>query len=107
MVSEASAALAYYNGILEEIVNPSIFLILLKQKKQFFPQYRGTITTVDEVLKFEVDIKPDSISRQNDIIEVLNYRKATRAATEWLKNKLPFLNPDLCHTKRINARGSG
>jgi Fic family protein len=90
-VSEASAALAYYNGVLEAIVNPSIFLTPLETKEAVLSsRIEGTITTVDEVLKFEVDLKPKNISKQDDIIEVLNYRKATRAAKEWLKNGLPF-----------------
>src|SRR5450759_2402810 len=90
-VSEASAALAYYNGILEAIINPSIFLTPLETKEAVLSsRIEGTITTVDEVLKFEVDLKPESISKQNDIIEVLNYRKATRAAKEWLINGFPF-----------------
>lgn len=107
MVSEASAALAYYNGILEAIVNPSIFLTPLETKEAVLSsRIEGTITTVDEVLKFEVDLKPDSISRQNDIIEVLNYRKATRAATEWLKNKLPFNLTLICAIQNELMQGA-
>ena len=90
-VSEASAALAYYNGILEAIINPSIFLTPLETKEAVLSsRIEGTITTVDEVLKFEVDLKPESISKQNDIIEVLNYRTATRAAKDWLSKGFPF-----------------
>jgi Fic family protein len=90
-VSEASAALAYYNGVLQSIINPAIFLSPLETKEAVLSsRIEGTITTVDEVLKYEVDLKPESIHKQDDIIEVLNYRKATRSAKDWLKRDLPF-----------------
>jgi Fic family protein len=63
---------------------------------------------VDEVLKYEVDLKPDSIHKQEDIIEVLNYRKATRAAKDWLRRDLPFNLTLICaiQNELINgARG--
>lgn len=96
-VSEASAALAYYNGVLNSIINPAIFLSPLETKEAVLSsRIEGTITTVDEVLKYEVDLKPESIHKQNDIIEVLNYRKATRSAKEWLRRKMPFNLTMIC-----------
>jgi len=90
-VSEASAALAYYNGILESIINPSIFLSPLETREAVLSsRIEGTVTTVDEVLKFEANLKPESILKENDILEVLNYRKATRSAKDWLMRDLPF-----------------
>jgi Fic family protein len=90
-VSESSAELAYYNGVLESIINPAIFLSPLETKEAVLSsRIEGTITTVDEVLKYEVDLKPESLSKENDIIEVLNYRKATRSAKEWLNREMPF-----------------
>lgn len=96
-ISKASAALAYYNGILNSIPNPSIFLSPLETKEAVLSsRIEGTITTVDEVLKYEVDLKPDSIHKEADIIEVLNYRKATRAAKDWLRRDLPFNLTMIC-----------
>jgi Fic family protein len=96
-VSSASASLAYYNGILESMINPSIFLSPLETKEAVLSsRIEGTVTTIDEVLKFEVDLKPENDSRQNDIIEVLNYRKATRFANEWLQRGLPFNITMIC-----------
>jgi Fic family protein len=90
-VSDASAELAYYHGVLEAIINPAIFLTPLETKEAVISsRIEGTVTTVDEVLRFEVDLKPESISSQNDIIEVLNYRKATRSSKEWLTKGLPL-----------------
>ena len=96
-ISKASASLAYYNGILNSIPNPAIFLSPLETKEAVLSsRIEGTITTVDEVLRYEVDLKPESIHKQEDIIEVLNYRKATRAAKDWLKRELPFNLTMIC-----------
>jgi Fic family protein len=52
-LSEASAALAYYNGVLGSILNPSIFLSPLETKEAVLSsRIEGTVTTVDEVLKY-------------------------------------------------------
>jgi Fic family protein len=106
-VSEASAALAYYNGILKSIINPGIFLSPLETKEAVLSsRIEGTITTVDEVLKYEVDLKPESIHKQDDIIEVLNYRKATRSAKEWLKRELPFNLTMICAIQNELIQGT-
>jgi Fic family protein len=90
-ISKASSTLAYYNGLLNSIPNPAIFLSPLEIKEAVLSsRIEGTITTVDEVLKYEVDLKPKSLSKQDDIIEVLNYRKAVRYAKDWLKREMPF-----------------
>jgi Fic family protein len=96
-VSAASSALAYYNGILESMINPSIFLSPLETKEAILSsRIEGTVTTIDEVLKYEVDLKPENGSKQNDIIEVLNYRKATRLAKDWLQRQMPFNLTMIC-----------
>ena len=105
-ISEASAALAYYNGVLESIINPSIFLSPLETKEAVLSsRIEGTVTTVDEVLRYEVDLKPESLSKQNDIIEVLNYRKATRSAKEWLSRNLPFNLTLVCAIQKELIQG--
>jgi Fic family protein len=96
-VSSASSSLAYYNGILESMINPTIFLSPLETKEAILSsRIEGTITTLDEVLKYEADLKPEDESKQNDIIEVLNYRKATRYAQGWLERGLPFNQTMVC-----------
>ena len=90
-VSFASASLAYYNGILESMINPEIFISPLEINEAVFSsRIEGTITTMDEILRFEVNLKPDDSSKRNDIIEVLNYQKAMRNARDWLQRNLPF-----------------
>lgn len=96
-VSSASTSLAYYNGILESMINPALFLSPLETKEAILSsRIEGTITTLDEVLKFEADLKPEDESKQKDIIEVLNYRRATRHAQRWLARGLPFNQTMVC-----------
>jgi len=96
-VSNASANLAYYNGILGSMINPEIFLSPLETKEAIFSsRIEGTVTTIDEILKYEVDLKPEDSSKRNDIIEVLNYRKAMRSARGWLQQHLPFNRTMIC-----------
>lgn len=79
------------------MVNPAIFLSPLETKEAILSsRIEGTVTTLDEVLKYEADIHPDSESKKRDIIEVLNYRKATRYANEWLERGLPFSLSMVC-----------
>lgn len=105
-VSEASAALAYYNGILGSMINPSIFLSPLETKEAVLSsRIEGTITTIDEVLKYEVDLKPESPNKQNDIIEVLNYRKATRYANDWLSRGMPYNLTMICSIQKELMQG--
>lgn len=100
-VGAANRSLAYYNGILESMVNPSIFLSPLETREAILSsRIEGTITTIDEVLKYEVDLKPESDSKQNDIIEVLNYRKATRLAKDWLEREMPFNLAMVCSIQK-------
>jgi Fic family protein len=106
-VSEASAELAFYNGILKAIINPTIFLTPLETKEAVLSSLiEGTVTTVDEVLKFEADIKPENINKQNDIIEVINYRKATRHANAWLKKELPLNSTFICAIQKDLMQGA-
>jgi len=96
-VSSASASLAHYDGILESMINPAIFLSPLETKEAILSsRIEGTITTLDEVLKYEADLKPEDESKQKDIIEVLNYRRATRHAQRWLARGLPFNKTMVC-----------
>ena len=96
-IGQANASLAYYNGILNSIPNPAIFLSPLETKEAVLSsRIEGTVTTVDEVLKYEADLKPESLFRQDDIVEVLNYRRATRAAKDWINRKLPLNLTMIC-----------
>ncbi len=90
-VGLANRNLAYFDGILSSIINPTLFLSPLETKEAVLSsKIEGTVTTIDEVLKFEANVMPDSANKQQDIHEVLNYRSAMRHAIDWLDRNLPF-----------------
>ncbi len=90
-VSASSSALSFYNGILSSIINPGVFLSPLETKEAVLSsKIEGTVTTIDEVLKYEVDLKPEDVNKERDIAEVLNYRSAMRKARDWLSDGMPF-----------------
>lgn len=86
----AAAAVARYDGMLAAIPNPDILLAPLStQEAVLSSRIEGTQATMSEVLEYEAGKEPDSLSRREDIHEVLNYRSAMRHAEEMLK-KLPL-----------------
>jgi Fic family protein len=67
----------------------------------------GTQATLGDVLKFEAGEEPPEIQRQEDIREIMNYRRALRQAEQALKQK-PFnlnLLKDLHATLLDSVRG--
>jgi len=101
LIGLANRKLAYYDGVLSSIINPSLFLSPLETREAVISsKIEGTITTIDEVLKYEVNLIPASISKQQDIQEVLNYRTAMRNATDWVERHLPFNNSLICNIQK-------
>lgn len=101
LIGLANRKLAYYDGILSSIINPSLFLSPLETKEAVLSsKIEGTITTIDEVLKYEVNLLPASLSKQEDIHEVLNYRTAMRNATGWIERQLPLNNALICNIQK-------
>lgn len=101
LIGLANRKLAYYDGILSSIINPSLFLSPLETKEAVLSsKIEGTITTIDEVLKYEVNLIPASFSKQQDIQEVLNYRTAMRNAIGWIERKLPLNNALICNIQK-------
>ncbi|QBQ54953.1 Fic family protein [Nitrosococcus wardiae] len=84
LVSEASAALATYNGLLQAMINPAVMLSpLTNQEAVLSSRIEGTQATVEEVLEHEAGQKYEG-QKEQDIQEILNYRKAMVLAREWL-----------------------
>jgi len=80
-LGRANRALAAYGGILEAIPNPELLLSpLTTQEAVLSSKIEGTQATLGDVLKFEAGEKPRQRGREDDIQEILNYRKALRAA---------------------------
>lgn len=101
LIGLANRKLAYYDGILSSIINPSLFLSPLETKEAVLSsKIEGTITTIDEVLKYEVNLIPASISKQQDIQEVLNYRAAMRNAIGWIERHLPLNYALICNIQK-------
>lgn len=75
-IGQANAAVARYDGRLEGIPDPRVFLSpLMTQEAVLSSKIEGTEATLEEVLEFEAD--PLSLQeRHEDIQEVINYRRA-------------------------------
>ena len=86
LLGPASAAIARYDGILEAIPNPLLLLTpLTTEEAVLSSRIEGTQATVLEVLESEGGGRvPDSVDRQRDIQEVLNYISALQAAEKLL-----------------------
>lgn len=79
-VGEANAALAHYDGLLMGILNPAIMLSpLTNQEAVLSSKIEGTQATVEEVFEHEAGQEYDD-EKEEDIQEILNYRKALMLA---------------------------
>jgi len=74
-VAEANSALARYDGLLEGMPNPRLLLSpMMTQEAVLSSKIEGKQATLEEVLRYEA--KPNATERQEDIREILNYRRA-------------------------------
>src|SRR3972149_12285004 len=91
-IGAANRAIAHYDGVLRATPNPDILLSpLTTQEAVLSTRIEGTRATLGEVLKFEAgELVPEEEKRQ-DIEEIVNYRRALRAAEASLERR-PF-NP--------------
>jgi len=90
LISKANRSLAHYDGVLYGVPNPEILLApLTTQEAVLSSKIEGTQATLGEVLKYEAGEEPENESRRQDIQEIINYRKALRAAETELKTR-PF-----------------
>lgn len=112
LIGPASAAVARYDGILGAIPNADVLLSpLTTQEAVLSSRIEGTQTTMGEVLEYEAGGKmgEPATPKEADIWEVLNYRRAMRAATEMLKD-LPLCQRIVleCHKILLDSvRGHG
>ena len=90
LIGKANRALAYYDGILYGVSNPSVLLSpLTAQEAVVSSKIEGTQATLGEVFRFEAGEAPEQKSRRLDIEEIMNYRRAMRLAESELKSR-PF-----------------
>ncbi|MBK7642528.1 MAG: hypothetical protein IPJ19_05680 [Planctomycetes bacterium] len=89
-LGRANRALATYAGILEAIPNQALLLApLTTQEAVLSSKIEGTQATLGDVLKFEAGEKPRQPGREEDIHDVLNYRKALLAGEKQVGRR-PF-----------------
>ena len=94
LIGRANAALARYDGMLQGIVNPEVFLSpLTTQEAVLSSRIEGTQASMEEVLEYEADPR-DKVepSKHADIQEIINYRLAMGRAVESLKKRPLCLN---------------
>lgn len=98
----ASSELARYDGVLSAVPNAELlFSPLTTREAVLSSKIEGTQATMGEVLKFEAGETPEtSLEKKNDILEVLNYRKAMRFALEQLRT-MPLCTRVVRDTHRI------
>lgn len=82
----ATDAIARYDQMLKNMHNSEILLAPLRnQEAVISSRMEGTISTMDEILKYEADQENDNNSNNNvrsDVIETLLYQRALKATQE-------------------------
>jgi len=91
-IIKANTALANFNGFLETIRNPLIFLSpLMTQEAVLSSRIEGTQASFSDILEYEAAPKRIK-ANYNDIEEVINYREALRYAEGELAKRPICLN---------------
>jgi len=92
LIGKTNFELARYEGILQGIINPSVFLSpLTTHEAVLSSKIEGTEATLEEVLEYEAAPRPDA-EKLEDIQEIINYRKSMDYAMEWLETRPITLN---------------
>lgn len=107
----AHAALARYDGLLSAIPNVALLLSpMTTQEAVLSSRIEGTQATMGEVLTYEAEaLHGFSPRKEEDIQEILNYRKALRHAMRLLET-LPLCQRVLLETHKVlmdSVRGHG
>lgn len=90
LIGKANWQLAEYQGVLSTLPNPELLLApLTTQEAVLSSKIEGTQATIGEVFRFEAGQEPESEARQQDIREIINYRRALHEAVVELKSR-PF-----------------
>lgn len=90
MMGKANRGIATLEGLFYGIPNPNILLSpITTQEAVLSSRIEGTQADFEDVLKFEAGEAPTEASRQEDIHEIMNYRKALRLSEKLLQER-PF-----------------
>ncbi len=91
LIGGANRELAKFDSLLNNIPNPDILLSPLTTNEAVLSsRIEGTQATLEDIYKFEASPK-ERTAKYDDIIEIINYRRAIYEASEKLK-KLPLSN---------------
>ena len=86
LIGPATAAIARYDGMLAAAPNSNVLLAPLRTREAVMSsRIEGTQATVGEVLLFGAGQQAPSAERRDDVIEVVNYRRAMQQAEEMLE----------------------
>jgi Fic family protein len=86
-VGNANTRLAEYNGLLQAMVNPVVLLSpMTRQEAVLSSRIEGTIATLEEVLEHEAGQRFGE-EKENDIQEILNYRKVLALSAQFLRER--------------------
>jgi Fic family protein len=88
-ISQANNALGELRGRLTNLLNRDLLISpILTKEAVASSKIEGTQATFEEVLRYEAEGKiSQKDDREQDIREILNYRKAVRMATEKIKDR--------------------
>lgn len=87
LTGRANACIAEYDGLLQGIPNPEVLLSPLTGKEAVISsRIEGTQATLNEVLEHEAGEK-QTVEKEKDIQEILNYRKALVLAKEVISER--------------------
>lgn len=89
-IGRANRAIAKLDGLFYGIPNPDVLLApLTTQEAVLSSKIEGTQADFEDVLKFEAGEPPSEPSREEDVHEIINYRKALRLSEAMLRER-PF-----------------
>ena len=90
VIGKANRAIATLEGLFYGIPNPNVLLSpITTQEAVLSSKIEGTQADFEDVLKFEAGETSSEPSRNEDIQEIMNYRKALRLSENLLKDR-PF-----------------
>ncbi len=104
-IIKATDAIARYDQMLKNMHNSEILLAPLRnQEAVISSRMEGTVTTMDEILKYEADHAEDTTESSNvrqEVIETILYQRALKTAQEAMEDGYPFSSSFI---RRIHQR---
>jgi Fic family protein len=91
---KATDAVARYDQMLKNMYNSEILLAPLRnQEAVISSRMEGTVSTIDEILKYEADYDENAIEAANtrsEVIETILYQRALKAAQQAMESGQPL-----------------